>query len=58
MRFSGTTAAARLNAAASRKQSARRNEPAIDDDPGTIAMPERAPAPVNGGAETPGQSLR
>jgi len=53
-----SSAAARLNAAASRKQSARRNDPAIDDDPGTIAMPERAPAPVNGGAETPGQSLR
>ena len=53
-----SSAAARLNAAASRRQSTRRSESAIDDDPGTIAMPERAPAPVNGGAETPGQSLR
>jgi hypothetical protein len=47
-----------LNAAASRKQPTRRNEPAIDDDPGTIAMPQRAPAPVNGGADMPGQSSR
>jgi hypothetical protein len=53
-----SSAAARLNAAASRRQSTRRNESAIDDDPGTIAMRERAPAPANGGAETPGQSLR
>ena len=52
------TSAARLNAAASRKQPTRRNEPAIDDDPGTIAMPQRTPAPVNDGAETPGQSFR
>jgi hypothetical protein len=53
-----SSAAARLNAAASRKQPTRRNEPAIDDDPGTIAMPQRAPAPVNGGADMPGQSSR
>jgi hypothetical protein len=53
-----SSAAAQLNAAASRKQVHRPSEPAIDDDPGTIAMPQRAPAPVNGGAETPGQSLR
>jgi hypothetical protein len=44
--------------AASRKRPPTRNEPAIDDDPGTIAMPQRAPAPVNGGVETPGQSFR
>jgi hypothetical protein len=52
-----SSAGAQLNAA-SRKQPTRRDEPAIDDDPGTIAMPQRTSAPVNGGAETPGQSFR
>ena len=45
-----STVIGELNSVASRVASIRRNEPPVDDDAGTIAMPQPAPPPVDPGA--------
>ena len=54
-----TAIAAQLNPSSAPKLS-RRNEPAaeVDDDPGTIAMPQTAPPPVNLGTTARGPAAR
>ena len=47
-----------LNSVTSHVALSRRAEPAVDDDPGTIAMPQSAPPPVSLGANARGQSVR
>jgi hypothetical protein len=47
-----------LNSVTSHVALSRRAEPAVDDDPGTIAMPQAAPPPVNLGANGRAQGVR
>ncbi len=47
-----------LNSVTLRVASSRRSEPAVDDDPGTIAMPQPAPPPVNFGSSGRGPVAR